>query len=314
MSLQISTALPNLFVSQSQLTFDPTEVGEERFLLVKIGQDGSDSPVRVVSEVAPFFQIAVQARPLRFSAEATFTPAPGGTFIHVRYAPKHAGRHVDEFEAGQRTQTVVLSGRTTGFLSRLSPPPRRAYAPTQLALPAPRPDAAVVDDRATNRSIAAVVITIGVVSLSALAYWATHRNVAQRPVSAAVAPKIIPALPGIADDKPTRLVAKTLPASKPRPVQPAVIPEKKQPLQADMRREPTEQTSELPVAAVEQNEPVRPAPAPRPTLAQTEIPAPLTPRPAAQRVAAERAKKRPSKPAEPTSDESDLERALNKNQ
>ena len=159
-----------------------------------------------------------------------------------------------------------------------------------------------------------MVITIGVVSLSALAYWATHRNVAQRPVSAAVAPKIIPALPGIADDKPTRLVAKTLPASKPRPVQPAVIPEKKQPLQADMRREPTEQTSELPVAAVEQNEPVRPAPAPRPTLAQTEIPAPPTPRPAAQRVAAERAKKRPSKPAEPTSDESDLERALNKNQ
>ena len=124
MSLQPSTALPNLFVSRSQLTFDPTEVGEERFLLVKIGQDGSDSPVRVVSEVAPFFQIAVQARPLRFSAEATFTPAPGGTFIHVRYAPKHAGRHVGELtiEAGQGTQTVVLSGRTTGFLSRLLPP------------------------------------------------------------------------------------------------------------------------------------------------------------------------------------------------
>ena len=328
MSVQLSTALPNLFVSQSQLSFDPTEVGDERFAVVRIGQESSDVPVRVVSGAAQLFQVAVQASPLRFGTEATFVPAPGGTFVHVRYAPKRAGRHVGELiiEAGQATQTIVLSGRTTGLLARLSPQTRPALlpAPRQRALPAPRPDVSVVDDRSTNRSVTAVVITIGVVSLSALAYWGvTHRNVAQQPIPASVAPKITPASLGTVGDGPTRLVTNTPPVSTPRPTQPAVIPEKKQPLQADVRQEPAEQPSKAPVVAVERDEPVRPAPS-RPTLAQqvvaepTETPAPPTSLPAArpstQRAVAERAKKRPPKPAESTSDESDLERALNKNQ
>lgn len=338
MSLQLNTALSNLFVSQSALNFPTTDVGDERFLLVKIGQDGNEGPVRVVSESA-FFQVAVQASPLRFGAEVTFTPAPGGTFIHVRYAPKQGGRHIGDLtiEAGEATQTVLLSGRTTGFLSRLSPPQRRAYAPPQLALPAPRPTAAVAAERVTNRYVTAVVITIGVVSLSALAYWGgTRRNVVPQPIPASVAPPATPTPPGTDDGKPTRMVAKTLPTAKTRPIQPTVVPEREQPRQTDVPQQPAEPTGELPAVVAPRPEPIRAEPmrpepvraepvrpaAPRPepvrvatVQAETTAPSKARPaaRPSAKRAVTEPAKKRLPKPAEPTSDESELERALNKN-
>jgi hypothetical protein len=333
MSLQLNTTLPNLFVSQTQLNFAPTDVGDERFAVVRIGQEGSDVPVRVVSEVAQFFQVAVQASPLRFGAEATFTPAPGGTFIHIRYAPKQAGRHAGELtiEADQGTQTIGLSGRTTGLLARLSPQtsPAPLPAPRQKALPAPNPDYAPVDmveQSSPRRPLLTIAVVVGLIGGSTLAYWGvTHPNKFRQLLSA-TKKELANVVPTAEKATPPGQLTKAPVAISPKveSVKPSTTLVRKRSRRTDQKPKAAAPLNEPPTPAernvTERNEPAKPAQAQTRT-AQVQVRAEQpqqvrTEQP--QQARTEPPKKKPApakpKPAETPTAESDLERELNKNQ
>ena len=80
------------------------------------------------------FTIATGERQLLFGSSLLFTPAPAGTYIHVRYQPDRPGRHAATLyvETPYQTSTVRLTGRTTGLL-----PPALHRTPTAERHPSP---------------------------------------------------------------------------------------------------------------------------------------------------------------------------------
>ncbi|MBO0938830.1 hypothetical protein J2I47_19920 [Fibrella sp. HMF5335] len=308
MSLQLNTTIPNLLVSQSSLQFPSTDVGDEQFLLVKIGQDGTNAPVRVSCEASPYFQVAVQGTPLRFSTEVTFIPEPGGTFVHVRYAPKHGGRHKSELviETEQTTQSVALSGHTAGLLVRSLAP----SSPGQ------------------SRLGLKIALTLALLGGATAVYWTAFRPGSQsstmRPVMES--PVTESARPASAQRRSTR--------SASRPVDlPVVLSAKERKLRnkrdeaprtAMVQRESepekmeTPPVRETPVRATPVRETRTRSAVNEPAVVTAEPPRPATPRPTADRAAIDATKKRPvpakAKPTQVPSSESDLERELNGNQ
>ncbi|MBO0932057.1 hypothetical protein [Fibrella aquatilis] len=311
MSLQLNTTTSCLSISQSQLSFVPTEVGEEQFLLLKVGQDGVTEPVRVVAE-AGYFQVAVQASPLRFSTDVTFIPAPGGTFLHVRYAPKQAGRHMGklQIESDHGGQTVALEGRTMGLLTRVLPQAGRSSVGVGQVrtLPAPVPDSPT----AGSRPWLNVAVAVALLGGGALAYWGLMRpaptpqalpQTTQQPPVTAPAPVVI--------SREQRAPKKTKPVNNEAVDEPVArrTPVARRERLTPTRTEPT--NAELTQTELE---PAATAPASRPERSQAEAP---VARAASTRTPAEPAKKRVApkpKPAETPAAESDLERELNKNQ
>ena len=306
MSLQLNTTTNRLLVSQPQLNFAPAEVGEEQFLLLRVGQQDIPEPVQVVAE-GGYFQVAVQASPLRFGTKITFTPAPSGTFLHVRYAPKQAGRHTGELrlESGRDGQTIPLTGRTVGLLTRVLPSP------------------VVVDAQKSRFPWPKAAIVLAVLGGGALAYWGVMRPATRQPegIQTVQRPPATPVPPAAPHKQPTR----TVPAIHRVPADdaPATAPAEP-PVASTENPAPRATLSEA--VAEPATERVMEAPTERPIATRTESTrtrlkesqpqAKSQPRPEPNQT--EPAKKRPApakpRPTETPSPESDLERELNKKQ
>ena len=113
--------LPELRISSQILNFSKTAAGEEDFAILKVSQQGADTPVIVSTDNPALFQMAVGVKQLVFTSTLTFVPAPGGTYVHVRYTPGRGGQHSARLfvETDYDTQTVILQGRTSGLLPML---------------------------------------------------------------------------------------------------------------------------------------------------------------------------------------------------
>jgi len=113
-----STAGSHLRVSNSQLQFDRTPLGEESFLTLKVTPPYSDALVVLTISEPDLFQVAAGKERLAFKQALTVKPDLTGTYIHLRYTPTRSGKHQAtltlEAPASAETITVQLAGRTTG--------------------------------------------------------------------------------------------------------------------------------------------------------------------------------------------------------
>ncbi len=132
---------PLLTVGAPALHLDKTRVGDETFSILNISQRFADTPVSVVVDDPTQFSVATGVKQLLFGPSLLFTPAPTGTYIHVRYQPDRPGRHVAKLyvETPYETKTVRLTGRTIGILPPVigRQPTDRTDQRDQLLLPAP---------------------------------------------------------------------------------------------------------------------------------------------------------------------------------
>lgn len=138
---------PMLTISGSELLFNRLELGEVGFAILKISQQGTDTPVVLRTDDPTQFELATGIKELNFGPDLTLTPSPGGTYIHIRYTPRRAGRHQAQLfiETPYDTKTVSLQGRAVGLLPivlpnlrlspRINPPARQTYQPAELDMP-----------------------------------------------------------------------------------------------------------------------------------------------------------------------------------
>lgn len=140
-----SAGQPVLTVSTERVTFDKTPIGEESYAILRISQQHADTPVDVAvtnaigqdSDEWARFSIATGVRELIFTTGLNFVPAPGGTYLHLRYVPNRPGRHSARLliETPFETKSVSLAGQTTGLLPLAGSLPQRRLVPPS----APRP-------------------------------------------------------------------------------------------------------------------------------------------------------------------------------
>lgn len=155
------TIEPQLFLDSPALTFVQSEPGEPVTALLKISQQGANTPVFLSTDKPNRFSLAVGNKPTVFTPTLTFTPAFAGTYVHIQYTPSEFGGHRARLTAKTRytTQTVSLQGRVDWQLIRRRLPTwsdwRRAWE-TPIRPPA------------TTRVRKAVMLTL--LLLSALAY------------------------------------------------------------------------------------------------------------------------------------------------
>ncbi|XWW43801.1 hypothetical protein JYG30_13460 [Fibrella sp. USSR17] len=113
-----STTGSHLRVSNSQLQFDRTPLGEESFLTLKVTPPYSDALVVLTISEPDMFQVAAGKERLAFKQALTVKPDLTGSYIHLRYTPTRSGKHQAtltlEAPASAETITVQLAGRTTG--------------------------------------------------------------------------------------------------------------------------------------------------------------------------------------------------------
>ncbi len=129
---------PVLRVDQPALHLGKVNVGEEAYAILNIGQQFAQTPVSVVVDDPAQFSIATGVKQLLFGPSLLFTPAPTGTYIHVRYQPDRPGRHSAHLyiETPYQTKQVRLTGRTTGLVAPvLSRQPTQPREPAQRLLP-----------------------------------------------------------------------------------------------------------------------------------------------------------------------------------
>ena len=112
-----------LAVNQSTLTFAQTSPGKPSFLIVTIARQLTDAPVRLTTNAPEYFQLASDSRPV-FLPDLTLTPSSKGTSVHVRYSANKTGFHTGQLTISSEyeNQTVALEGRSTGLLSTIRPP------------------------------------------------------------------------------------------------------------------------------------------------------------------------------------------------
>lgn len=104
---------PVLTVSEPTLVFSDTSPGEQYFLILTISQKNAETPVSLEIDAPDLFQLATDKMPA-FTNSVTFTPAPGGTYVHIRYTPHKAGQHQAKLtiQAPYDRQKVTLMGQS----------------------------------------------------------------------------------------------------------------------------------------------------------------------------------------------------------
>ena len=121
---------PVLTVSQPALAFARTAPGKPSFLVLTVAQHHTDAPVTLTTDAPELFQLASDSRPV-FSPALTLTPSAIGTYVHVRYSPPKNGLHTGQLlihnQYGQKT--VTLEGRSR----RLLPTVRTSWPATSPA-------------------------------------------------------------------------------------------------------------------------------------------------------------------------------------
>lgn len=161
---------PILTVDQPGVHFNKTEVGEEAYSILHINQQFSHTPVSVVVDDPTHFSIATGVKQLLFGPSLLFTPAPTGTYIHVRYQPGRPGRHAANLyiETPYQFRQVRLTGRTTGFIApTLNRQPTTERVPAQRLLPAPAQSEPV---RARGRLRLPVLLLLGALAYAGYTY------------------------------------------------------------------------------------------------------------------------------------------------
>lgn len=133
---------PLLTVSGSELVFNRMEVGEEGFAILKISQQGTDTPVLLSTDDPAQFGLATGVKELNFGSDLTLTPLPNGTYVHIRYRPNRTGRHLAHLfiEAPYDTKTVSLQGQAVGLLPIVLPK-LRSSPHTRPSMRLPNPSA-----------------------------------------------------------------------------------------------------------------------------------------------------------------------------
>lgn len=116
-ALSASANLSPLVVSHSSLAFADTSPGRPSFLILTLSQQYAQSPVTITTDAPNYFQFASDSRPT-FAPELTLTPSPAGTYVHVRYAADRTGRHRGNLfiQGPHESRTIALSGRSRGLL------------------------------------------------------------------------------------------------------------------------------------------------------------------------------------------------------
>jgi hypothetical protein len=106
-------------VNRTSVDFDKTDIGDECFRLIKISQSGEGVPVTLSSNSPDLFQIAIGVKKLIFEDELTFSPAEGGTFVHIRFTPDRMGNHTGSLilKTANDQQIITLSGKGGNFIA-----------------------------------------------------------------------------------------------------------------------------------------------------------------------------------------------------
>ena len=101
-----------LTISDSSITFNKIKLGEEDFIILKINQQGANTPVGLSTDDPDQFSLALSKKELHFTPDLTITPAFGGTYVQIRYAPNRSGQHIASLfvKTDYDNQTVSLQG------------------------------------------------------------------------------------------------------------------------------------------------------------------------------------------------------------
>lgn len=156
--VSIETAL---FISDTSVAFGNTEAGGEALALLKVSQQGADTPVSLSVNNPALFGLASDKAASTFADTLTVVPSFEGDFICIRYSPNQAGRHTSSLliTTPYDSQTVFLEGRAT----------RKASQYQLLSWPALETKwSKPVNRLATTRiqKILAVVLVVGLVCVS----------------------------------------------------------------------------------------------------------------------------------------------------
>ncbi len=116
------TIEPLLFLDSTAITFNRIESGEETFAMLKISQQGANTPVVLSTDIPNPFALATNRQELNYTTNLTVTPSIGGIYIYIRYAPNQFGRHMAHLyvKTSYDTKVVLLEGQSGGILDLLS--------------------------------------------------------------------------------------------------------------------------------------------------------------------------------------------------
>lgn len=105
-----------LTISDASITFNRIKPGEKDFILLKINQQGTNTPVVLSTDDPNQFSLAVSEKQLHFVSNLTIIPAFDGTYVQIRYAPNRSGQHIAHLfvKAPYDNQTVSLQGNAGG--------------------------------------------------------------------------------------------------------------------------------------------------------------------------------------------------------
>ncbi|MGV3556958.1 hypothetical protein [Larkinella arboricola] len=118
-----------LTVDDSPILFNEIEPGTEAFAIVKIAQYGTDTPVVVSIEGSAYFTLAPGRTAPALTTTLTLTPMYSGTYIYVRYAPEKIGRHMATLQVHTpyRQEFILLEGRSIWLSGWYRMPQRLAF-------------------------------------------------------------------------------------------------------------------------------------------------------------------------------------------
>lgn len=115
--VSISVGNPALMANYPALAFDQTSPGRPSFLFLIFAQQHTDTPITISTDASNYFQVATDSRP-NFAPTLTFTPLSTGTYVHIRYLSGRSGLHQGQLfiETPYISRTVALIGRSRGLL------------------------------------------------------------------------------------------------------------------------------------------------------------------------------------------------------
>ncbi len=143
--LHVQQPQPVLALSEPLPAFTRTIPGKPSYLVLTITQQYTNAPVTLTTDAPDYFQLASDSRPA-FLPDLTLTPSATGTHVHIRYVAQKGGVHTGHLliETAYQTRTIALKGSS----SRLLPAIQKPMLPvSQARLPQP---ATSLPDRAAS--------------------------------------------------------------------------------------------------------------------------------------------------------------------
>lgn len=114
---EIQVRQPVLTLSEPLPSFAQTLPGKPSYLVLTIAQQHTNAPVTLATDAPEYFQLASDSRPV-FLPDLTLTPSATGTHVHIRYVAQKGGVHTGHLviETGYQTRTIALKGRSSQLL------------------------------------------------------------------------------------------------------------------------------------------------------------------------------------------------------